>query len=117
MRYNQLLVEGYRTLNMNSLLEVASRERAESAYFHMAALGEAGIRMESAQKKIEFQELKFPKPGEAVVITREVWDFSHKDIASGALKFERKDFVYRNRYELRRDGSRWIIHTIRTVDE
>lgn len=116
MRYNQLLVEGYRNLNMNPLQEVASRERAEKAYLHMAALGEAGVRMESELKKIDFQKLEFPKPEEAVVISREVWDFSHKDIKTGAIKFDKKDFVYHNRYELRRDGNRWIIHTINTVD-
>ena len=115
-RYNQLLVQGYTTLNMNPLQEVATKELAEKAYYHMAALGEGGMRMESKLKKIDFKEVKFLKPGEVYVITRETWDFSHNDVKTGEKKYEQKDFDYETKYELKKEDTRWMIQKINAVE-
>lgn len=116
MRYNQLLMEGYQKLSMNPLQEVATKEQAEKAYYHMAALGEGGMRMESKLKKIDYQEIKFPSQDEVCVTTREIWDFSHNDLRTGEKKYEQKDFAYLTKYELKREGNRWMIQKINAVE-
>lgn len=109
LRYNELLAFGYEHLDMNFLQEVANERQAEKAYFHMAAIGEGGVRMLSRPKRIDFTEVSFPSPGKAGVKTREVWDFAYHDIKSGAKKEEEKDFVYLMTYTLEEGGGRWLI--------
>lgn len=109
VRYNELLAFGYEHLDMNSLQEVTNERQAEKAYFHMAAIGEGGVRMLSRLKRIDFTEVTFPSPGKADVKTREVWDFAYHDIKSGARKEEEKDFVYLMTYTLEGGGGRWLI--------
>ncbi|OGW25223.1 MAG: hypothetical protein A2X59_12555 [Nitrospirae bacterium GWC2_42_7] len=112
IRYNQLLIEGYKSLNMNPLQEVATKEQATKLYYHMAALGEADIRMHSQLKKIDFQGVTFPGSDKAVVMTREVWDFAHMDIRSGEKIYEEKGFIYNVSYELMKDKERWLIEKV-----
>ena len=71
VRYNQLLSEGYKTINMTKLQEVATQELAEKAYYHMAAIGEGQSRMVSELKKINFVESDCSKPSICRVVTRE----------------------------------------------
>jgi len=58
IHYNALLAEGYRTLNMNPLAQVATKERAQKAYYHMAALGEERKKMESDLRNLDFLEAR-----------------------------------------------------------
>ncbi|KAF0220980.1 MAG: hypothetical protein FD174_693 [Geobacteraceae bacterium] len=109
MRYNQLLVEGYKKLNMNPLQEVTTPEQATKLYYHMSALGEGKLRMDSTMKNIEFRKLEFRNNGEAVAETREIWDFTHLDMNSGKKFYEEKDFIYEMGYELKKEGGRWLI--------
>jgi hypothetical protein len=111
-RYNELLAEGYRTLNMNRLGEVATSTQAEKAYRHMAAIGEGTARMLSTLKAIDFTNLQDSKVNGYVVTTREVWDFSYTDIKTGAVKSSEKDFPYDVTYTLKHDGQRWLITDI-----
>lgn len=115
MRYNQLLSEGYRSLNMNPLQEVATPEQATRLYYHMAALGEGKIRMDSTLKNIEFVRVAFPKSDEATVSTRETWDFAHLDIGTGKKVYEERDFVYEMEYSLKSANGRWIIYNVTTL--
>ena len=109
MRYNQLLADCYRSLNMNPMQEVSTPEHATKLYYHMAALGEGGVRMVSQLKKIEFLEVKFPEEGEAVVRTRELWDFTHYGIRMGEKQYEEKDFPYEMTYRLTQRNGRWLV--------
>jgi hypothetical protein len=115
MRYNQLLSDGYRTMNMNPLQEVATVEQATKLYHHMAALGEGKLRMDSALKGISFVKIERPHPYEATVQTKETWDFTHINIDSGKKFAEERGFIYEIRYSLKQDGSRWIITNIDTI--
>lgn len=117
VRYNQLLSYGYATLNMNPLQEVTTPQQAEKAYSHMAAIGEGGVRMTSQLKKIGFTAVTFPKPGAAVVKTREVWDFAYNDIKTGVKKEEEKNFVYLVTYTLENRAGRWLITDISAGSE
>lgn len=109
LRYDQLLVYGYENLNMNSLQEVTTHEQAEKAYYHMAAIGEGGVRMTSHLNKIDFTQVSFPTAAKAVVKTREIWDFAYNDIKTGVKKEEKKDFVYLMNYTLEYQNGRWLI--------
>jgi hypothetical protein len=111
-RYNQLLAQGYRSLNMNPLQEVATTEQAEKAYVHMAAIGEGKAKMVSNLKKLSFLKTEFPQPDLCQVATDEVWDFAYHDIGSGAKTGEQKDFLYHVSYKLQLKGERWLITDI-----
>jgi len=112
MRYNQLLVEGYKKMDMNPLQEVATIEQATRLYHHMSALGEGDIRMLSQLKRIEFLEFKFPKKTEAVVRTKEIWDFSHTNINTDEKVYEQKDFIYTLVYKLVKESNRWLVSEV-----
>ena len=115
MRYNQLLIEGYKNLNMNPLQEVATTEHATELYYHMAALGEADIKMLSTLKKIDFTRVNIVKSDKVVVSTREVWDFVHVDIKTDERVYDEKDFVYEMRYELIKKDGRWLVEKVTAV--
>lgn len=118
IRYNDLLVFGYANLTMTPLQEVVNEAQAQKTYFHMAALGEGGVKMLSRQKKIDFTKIDFTGPGKARVETREVWDFAYHDITSGKKNEEKKDFVYLMVYTLEQSGGRWLItDTLASGDE
>ena len=114
-RYDQLLIEGYRSFNMSPMKAVTTKEQAEKLYFHMAALAEGKLRMESTLKSITFKKIDFPKPDEAAVETKEVWDFTHVNIESGKKFAEEKDFIYEMGYILKKQGDRWIITNVNTI--
>ena len=114
-RYNQLLIEGYKKMNMNPLQEVTTPEQAEKLYFHMAALGEGRLRLDSTLKDISFASIDMSKPGEATVITRETWDFTHVNLNTGGKFAEEKDFIYEMRYTLKSREGRWLITNVSTI--
>ncbi|TAL74746.1 MAG: hypothetical protein EPN88_03685, partial [Bacteroidetes bacterium] len=82
LRYNYLLAEGYARMNMTPLKEVATEEHALKVYHHMAALGEAKVRMESRLVDIEFSDIQFPRKDFAKVKTKERWNYTHINIDS-----------------------------------
>jgi hypothetical protein len=114
-RYNELLIWGYKNLNMNPLQEVATPEQATKLYFHMSAIGEGKLRMESSLKSLDFTKMEFSKKDEAVVETREVWDFAHIDTNTGKKYAEEKDFVYEMGYHLKKQTGRWMITEVTTI--
>ena len=111
-RYNQLLAQGYENLNMTPLQEVATKDQAEKAYVHMAAIGEGKAKMVSELKKITFTRLEFPQPGKCLTATDEIWDFAYQNLRTGAKEGERKDFLYHVTYSLESQGGRWMITDI-----
>lgn len=115
LRYNQLVAEGYRKQNMNLLQEVTTTDQATKHYFHMSALGEGKLRMDSILKKIEFTTIVFPTSSEATVETSETWDFTQYDMKSGKKFYEETDYIYVMGYTLKNDGSRWVITNVNTI--
>jgi hypothetical protein len=112
MQYNALLAEGYKKMNMNPLQLVATEAVATKAYYHMAALGEAKVRMTSTLKDVIFNEVKFPNTDMANVTTRETWDFIHNDIKTGKTVLEEKGYTYEITYDLKKDGGQWKINNL-----
>lgn len=115
VRYNVLLRDGYERQNMNFMREVASEDQATKLYSHMAALVEGGLRMSAALRDLQFQKVAFPADGEATAETREVWDFTHRRIATGEKFAEEKGFVYRVAYALGRREGRWVIVGVEVI--
>src|SRR6185369_7005507 len=116
-RYNQLLCDGYKTMNMTSLQEVATKELAERAYYHMAAIGEGKSRMVSELKRINFVETDCSKPSKCRVVTKEWWDFGYADILTGQRSNEVKDYIYDVQYLLENREGRWLITEIAATGE
>jgi len=109
--YNGLLADGYRRLNMNHLVHAATGERAIKAYYHMAALGEGGVRMDSVLRDLEFVTTKQPGPDEAEVTTREQWEYRYVNIANGNAS-PLLTVNYTARYRLVRDKEKWLVAQI-----
>jgi len=114
-RYNELLIQGYRTLNMNLMQEAATIPQAEKLYYHMSALGEGRLRMDSTLKRLTFKKISFRGADEALVETEEIWDFTQTTIDTGKTFYEEKDFRYSMGYLLKKDGSRWLVAEANTL--
>jgi hypothetical protein len=117
LRYNQLLSEGYKTINMTKLQEVATPELSEKAYYHMAAIGEGKSRMVSELKKINFVETDCSQAAKCRVVTKEWWDFAYADIQTGQRSDEVKDYIYDVQYLLENKQGRWVLTEITASGE
>ena len=118
LRYNQLLAEGYARMNMTPLKEVATDEHAQKVYHHMAALGEAKIRMESKLIDIEFSDIQFPRKDLVRVKTKEKWNYNHINIDSKMpAQTVVQGLLYRLSYELVKKNGRWFVSSISVLEE
>lgn len=111
-RYNNLLAECYKKLNMNPMQEVATLDHAEKLYIYMAAIGEGKERLESKLKKIDFINIKFPDRNTVIVKDREIWDFRYVNIKTGQAVEEKKDFVYNLIFKLVKKNGRWLVKSV-----
>lgn len=117
LRYNQLLAEGYARMNMTPLKEVATDEHAQKVYHHMAALGEAKIRMESKLIDIEFSDIQFPRKDLVRVKTKEKWNYNHINIDSKMpAQTVVQGLLYRLSYELVKKNGRWFVSSISVLE-
>lgn len=117
--YCALLADGYRTLNMNPLSQVATPQQATKAYYYMAATGEAGLKMDATLKKIEFTAFREIGPNKAEVATDESWDYLFIEIKSGKAQFTNR-VSYTMTYHLEEQEGRWLVAAIavqKTVEE
>jgi hypothetical protein len=114
-RYNTLLADGYRALNMTSMSEVASQLQAEAEYIHMSSLAEGGIRLDSQLKQLEFVRVSIEATS-AQAETRETWDYRQYSRATGALVMEQKGLVYHLAWDLaKQDGGTWLVTDVRAI--
>lgn len=115
VRYDKLLAEGYRTLDMSRLKEVSEQLQAEDEYVHMSALAEGGVRLLPVLKERDF--LKVSVEGtSATVETRERWDYTHEDRSTRQIILVQKDLIYEMAWDLNRypDG-RWYVSDVRAM--
>lgn len=118
LRYSQLLAEGYSKMNMTPLQAVATEEQASRVYRHMAALGDAGTRMESELKDIEFLDIQISDKDGARVKTRERWNYIHQSTDTGlARRTVVEGLIYELAYNLVRQDSRWLVSSISVLSE
>lgn len=116
VRYNALLAEGYRTLNMNSLIRAATKESAQKAYYHMAALGEERKRMEATLERIAFLHSTMTNKTHGEVETEEQWGYVHYNIDTKEEVF-RDTVHYRLKYLLVKEGEKWLVSDIEIEKE
>ncbi len=116
-RYNAQLAQGYATMNMAGLAQVAEDSQTSKVYFHMAALGEGRIRMMSELKDISFRDIRFAAATSASVKTREVWDFRHVNIDTGKVERDEKGFVYQINYHLAKKNGAWWVRDVAAEGE
>lgn len=114
-RYNDLLVQGYRSLNMTQMNEVATKLQAEDEYIHMSSMAEGGVRLDPELTKFEFLSASIESTT-AVAETRETWDYRHYSRESGDLVLEQEDLVYHLAWDLEKqsDGS-WLVSDVRAI--
>lgn len=106
--YNGLLADGYRRQDMNHLRHAATAERAAQAYYHMAALGEGGVKMDSTLRDLAVVDSKQPSPDTAEVTCRERWEYRYLNLATGNAS-PLLTVNYTSRYRLRRTNEQWQV--------
>ncbi|PKQ36789.1 MAG: hypothetical protein CVT59_11220 [Actinobacteria bacterium HGW-Actinobacteria-1] len=115
--YNERLAEGMRTLDMNALSGVATKEQATSEYMQMAALGETGVRLDAVLRDIVFDSVTFSGESSATVTTTETWDYRHLSIETSETVRVEQGVVYRLRYALDLLNERWIVSGVVSADD
>ena len=114
-RYNDLLIEGYRSLDMNPMQEVAAKLQAEDEYIHMSSLAEGGIRLDSELKKLEFVRVSVEATS-AQAETRETWDYRQYSRTTGKLVLEQKGLVYDLAWDfIREPTGKWLVSDVRAI--
>ncbi|MBA4370849.1 MAG: hypothetical protein C0418_04645 [Coriobacteriaceae bacterium] len=114
-RYNALLSDGYRSLDMNGMREVASQLQAEDEYIHMSSLAEGGVRLDPELKKLEFLRVTV-EATTAQAETRETWDYHHYSRATGELVLEQKALIYHLAWDLSKETSgTWLVTDVRAI--
>ena len=118
LKYNQLLAEGYAKMDMTLLQKVATQEQAEKVYTHMAALGEAKIRMESQLVDIHFFDVRWPEENVAQVKTRETWNYTHVNIdAKMPRQTTVTGLVYTLSYVLLLQHGQWFVSSVTVLEK
>jgi hypothetical protein len=115
-RYDALLAQGYRSMDMSPISEVATQLQAETEYIHMSSLGEGGVRMLPNLRRLEFVKVSV-EGSSALVETLETWDYTHVDPATGAIVREQRGLVYRLAWDLARQADgRWLVSDVRAIN-
>jgi len=115
-RYNELLIQGYRSLNMNPMQEVATKLQSEDEYIYMSSLAEGGVRLDPELKKQEFVRVSIEATS-ATAETRETWDYRHYNRTSGKLLLEQKALVYVLAWDLEKQSDgRWLVSDVRAIE-
>ena len=112
--YTSFLAEGYRQQNMNQLMQVATEQRATKAYYHMAALGEGNVKMDSKLNEITFTNVKVIPPDKADAETVEKWDYKYIDFKTGKEVHE-NSVTYVLGYHLVKISEKWYVDDITVV--
>lgn len=116
VRYNRLLAEGYRAMDMTRMRDVADELQAEDEYIHMAAMGEGGVRLLPILKELEFLEMSIEDTA-AYVETRERWDYSHEDRRTREVVLIQRDLIYELAWDLAKgEDGRWLVTDVRAVE-
>lgn len=115
LRYNRLLAEGYRILDMSALREVATELQAETEYIHMSAVGEGGVRLLPRLVSAEFVDVSIEGTA-ALVVTRETWDYAHESNPGRDVRLVQQGLVYDLAWDLTQaDDGLWYVSDIRSV--
>ena len=118
LKYNRLLAEGYAKMDMTPLKGVATQGQAKKVYNHMAALGEAKIRMESQLVDINFLDVQLLEKNVARLKTKEMWNYTHVNIDTkmpGQTIVE--GLIYALSYELVMEDGQWFVSSVQVLEK
>jgi hypothetical protein len=114
-RYDRLLAEGYRSMDMSGIRAVAEELQAEDEYIHMSALGEGGVRLLPTLKKRTFLSVSIESTS-ATVETRETWDYVHEDRTTHETVLVQRGLVYELAWDLSLHGDGlWYVKDVRSL--
>jgi hypothetical protein len=114
-RYNSMLSDGYRALNMNGMVQFATPAQAESEYVHMSSLAEGGIRLDPTLKEIDIFKVSIEATS-ATAETRETWEYRHYSRQTGKLVLEEKALVYHLAWDLEKQPTgTWLVSDVRAI--
>jgi len=106
--YNGLLADGYRRMDMNHLIQVATPQRARAAYHHMSSLGEGGVKMNSTQLTSDCSQAKQTSPDKAETICKEQWKYQYQAIENNNST-PPISIKYTVRYTLAKKKNKWLV--------
>jgi len=114
-RYNDMIVQGYRALNMNGMSRVATKLQSEDEYIYMSSLAEGGVRLDAELKEFEILRVSV-EATTAQAETRETWDYRHYDRETGALRTEETGLVYHLAWDFEKQPSgQWLVSDLRAI--
>lgn len=105
-------------MDMTHLQKVATQEHSQKVYRHMAALGEARIRMQSQLVHIDFLDVQLSEENIAQIKTRETWNYTHVNIDTkmpGQTIVE--GLIYTLSYELVMEHGQWFVSSVTVLEE
>lgn len=114
-RYNQMIIQGYRAMNMNGMSQVATKLQSEDEYIFMSSLAEGGVRLDATLKDLTFLKVSVEATS-ATAETREVWDYKHFGRADGKLVQEEDGLVYHLAWDLEKQPTGvWLVSDVRAI--
>jgi hypothetical protein len=114
VRYNESLVQAYRTGNRELMRDVAALEEVERIGNIVASLAAAGRTMEARQTgfRVLGVTINEREDGVTLVETLETWTYEHRALADRDRPAPAKEAKYRLAYNLVRAGGRFVVHRI-----
>ncbi len=114
VRYNETLVQAYRTGNRELMRDVAALEEVERIGSVVGSLAAAGRTMEARQTGFQVLGVTINprEDGVTLVETLETWIYEHRDMADRDRPAPAKEAKYRLAYNLVRAGGRFVVHRI-----
>jgi hypothetical protein len=115
-RYDALLAQGYRSMDMGPMADVATQLQTETEYIHMSSLAEGGVRLLPDLRRLEFVRVSVEGTS-ALAETLETWDYRHVNPTTGELIREQEGLIYRLAWDLVKEtDGRWLVSDVRSVD-
>lgn len=115
-RYDRLLGEGYRSMDMTQMRQVTDQLQAEDLYIHMSALGEGGVRLLPTLRSLELLDVSIEATS-ATATTRELWDYRHEDRVTREIVFIQRGQSYELVWDLvRRSDGAWLVSDVRAIE-
>lgn len=116
-RYNQALVEAFRTRDQERLAAVASEAERSRVGAIIAGLLVQGRVMLARQTEERVEKVVPRGPDLFEVDTVESWAYEHREATSPEAQAPRKTLTYAMAYEVRRTGDAWVVQHAETREE
>lgn len=111
-RYNQQLVEAYRTSDVELMDGLVGEEEGKKLTGLIGVKRDLGVTLDAELLTLEVRAVQ--RKGDTVdVLTDERWRYRHRRIGTGAVVGEESTDHYSLRYVLRKLRSGWVVDAVR----